>query len=82
LLAPRGLIIEAGAADPIFPVSATRAAHSALVDLWTAAGGPAPELVVTEAGHQFLADAAIACLITRLDATPPRHIPQDKRAPS
>jgi dienelactone hydrolase len=71
LLAPRGLIIEAGVADPIFPIAATRAAHAELVDLWAVAGGPAPELVVTEAGHQFLADEAIAALITRLSDPSP-----------
>ncbi len=69
--APRGLIIESGEWDPIFPIAAARAAHAELVPLWTDAGARTPELIVTDAGHQFLADAAIASLATYLDQRQP-----------
>ena len=71
MIAPRGLIIEAGEADPIFPIAATQSAYAELVPLWAAAGVRGPELVVTDAGHQFLADAAIALLATYFDEWPP-----------
>ncbi len=71
------LIIEAGGRDPIFPIAAARAAHMDLVGLWNALGtveneSPAvdvraPELIVTDAGHQFLADPAISTLTTYFD---------------
>jgi len=67
MIAPRGLIIEAGEADPIFPIAETRAMYAELVPLWASAGSPGPELVVTDAGHQFLADAAIASLAAYFD---------------
>jgi dienelactone hydrolase len=71
MIAPRGLIIEAGEADPIFPIAQTRATYAELVPLWTAAGARRPELVVTGAGHQFLADEAIASLVAYFDEAPP-----------
>jgi dienelactone hydrolase len=71
MLAPRGLIIEAGSADPIFPIAATQATYAELVEVWSSLGEPIPELVVTNAGHQFLADAAIALLATRLQQPSP-----------
>ncbi len=75
MIAPRGLIIEAGEADPIFPIAATRAAYAELLQLWAAAGAGGPELVVTGAGHQFLADAAIASLAAYFDEGPPAENP-------
>jgi dienelactone hydrolase len=62
MIAPRRLIIEAGRHDPIFPVTATETAYAELVDTWQAIGAPSPDLVITDAGHQFLADDSIALL--------------------
>jgi hypothetical protein len=62
LVAPRPLIIEAGRQDPIFPIAATVSAQAEMVGAWRSVGAPPPELVITDAGHQFLADASIAAL--------------------
>jgi hypothetical protein len=62
MIAPRRLIIEAGRQDPIFPISATEATYTELVEVWRGLGAEPPELVITEAGHQFLADDAISLL--------------------
>ncbi len=59
LIAPRPLIIEAGARDPIFPIEATRIAHAELVPLWQSADAVPPALIVTDRGHEFVADEAI-----------------------
>lgn len=72
MIAPRGLIIEAGERDPIFPVSATRATYGELVEVWSGSDRDStadvrrPELIVTDAGHQFVADEAIESLAARL----------------
>ena len=70
LIAPRGLIIEAGRQDPIFPISATEATYAELVDVWRGVGAEPPDLVITDAGHQFRADEAIALLRRHLLGTP------------
>ncbi|HYI58381.1 MAG TPA: acetylxylan esterase [Microlunatus sp.] len=62
MIAPRRLIIEAGRHDPIFPVTATETAYGELVDVWHTVNAPSPDLVITDAGHQFLADDSIALL--------------------
>ncbi len=62
MIAPRRLIIEAGRQDPIFPITATEATYTELVEVWRGLGAGPPELVITEAGHQFLADDAISLL--------------------
>jgi hypothetical protein len=70
LIAPRGLVIEAGRQDPIFPIGATETAYAELVDVWRGLAAEPPELVITDAGHQFRADEAIALLRRHLLATP------------
>ena len=70
MIAPRGLIIEAGRQDPIFPIGATEATYAELVDVWQGLGAEQPDLVITDAGHQFRADEAIALLQRQLRATP------------
>jgi hypothetical protein len=70
LIAPRPLIIEAGRHDPIFPITAAETAHKELIDVWQRLGAQPPDLVITEAGHQFLADDAIALLRNRLFPDP------------
>ena len=70
MIAPRGLIIEAGRQDPIFPISATEATYAELVEVWRGLGAVPPDLVITDAGHQFRADEAIALLQRQLRATP------------
>ena len=70
MIAPRGLIIEAGRQDPIFPIGATEAAYAELVDVWRSLGTEPPDLVITDAGHQFRADEAIALLRRHLRAAP------------
>ena len=70
LIAPRRLIIEAGRQDPIFPISATESTYAELVDVWRGTGAEPPELVITDAGHQFLADDAIALLRRHLLTAP------------
>ena len=62
MIAPRRLIIEAGRQDPIFPISATEASYAELVEVWRGLGAEGPDLVITDAGHQFLADDAISLL--------------------
>ncbi|HEY5978065.1 MAG TPA: acetylxylan esterase [Microlunatus sp.] len=62
LIAPRRLIIEAGRQDPIFPIGATEATYAELGDVWRGLGVAPPDLVITDAAHQFRADAAIALL--------------------
>ena len=62
MIAPRRLIIEAGRQDPIFPIRATEATYAELVDVWRGLGAEPPDLVITDAGHQFRADDAIALL--------------------
>lgn len=62
LIAPRRLIIEAGRNDPIFPIAATEATHAELTDVWLGLGVDPPDLVITDAAHQFRADDAIALL--------------------
>jgi cephalosporin-C deacetylase-like acetyl esterase len=62
MIAPRRLIIEAGRFDPIFPITATESAYAELIDLWHGVGAQPPDLVVTDTGHQFLADDGIALL--------------------
>ena len=69
MIAPRSLIIEAGRQDPIFPISATEATYAELVDVWSGLAGEPPDLVITDAGHQFLADEAIGLLQHHLRAT-------------
>jgi len=69
LMAPRRLIIEAGRNDPIFPIKATEATYAELVDVWQGLGAEQPDLVITDAGHQFRADEAIALLRRHLLAT-------------
>jgi len=66
MIAPRRLIIEAGRLDPIFPVTATESAYAELVEVWNRVGAPPPDLVITDAGHQFLADDAISLLRTHV----------------
>lgn len=68
LIAPRRLVIEAGRNDPIFPVAATEATHAELVGVWRGLGADAPDLVLTDAAHQFRADVAIALLHRHLTA--------------
>lgn len=54
LIAPRPLLIESGVADPIFPITAARAAHADLRRIYAVAG--VPERLVMDAhpgGHQF-----------------------------
>jgi pimeloyl-ACP methyl ester carboxylesterase len=70
LIAPRGLVIEAGRQDPIFPTGATETAYAELVDVWRGLAAEPPELVITDRGHQFRADEAIALLRRHLLATP------------
>lgn len=62
MIAPRQLIIEAGRRDPIFPSEATESAYEELVPIWQRLGAAAPELVITETGHEFRADDSIARL--------------------
>ncbi|HEU5484547.1 MAG TPA: dienelactone hydrolase family protein [Microlunatus sp.] len=62
MVAPRELIIEAGRRDPIFPITATRRAYAQLQQVWQGLGATSLELVVTDAGHQFVADESIAHL--------------------
>ena len=69
MIAPRRLIIEAGRQDPIFPIMATEATYAELVDVWQGLVAEPPDLVITDAGHQFLADEAIALLQRHLRAT-------------
>ena len=69
MIAPRRLIIEAGRTDPIFPVAATETTHAELVSVWRGLDATPPDLVITDAGHQFRADEAIALLREHLLAT-------------
>jgi dienelactone hydrolase len=62
LIAPRPLVCEAGAQDPIFPVDATRAAFAPLPDVWKRHHAPLPQLVVTDQGHRFMADKSLRIL--------------------
>lgn len=66
LVAPRTLVLEAGQQDRIFPIEATRAAHSLLAPVWEAHGEPGPELVVTDGGHAFRAERSLEALRERL----------------
>lgn len=66
LMAPRPLVLEAGEQDRIFPIAATRAAHSLLAPVWEAHGEPGPELVVTDGGHAFRAERSLEALRERL----------------
>jgi dienelactone hydrolase len=65
MIAPRSLIIEAGRQDPIFPVTATETAYAELLATWPDTGTDPPDLVITDTGHQFLADNSIALLRAR-----------------
>ncbi len=76
LIASRRLIIEAGRNDPIFPVGAAETTHAELVEVWRGLGADPPDLVITDAGHQFRADDAIALLRRHLSDPslhPPTH---------
>lgn len=70
LVAPRRLIVEAGRRDPIFPITATESTYAELVEVWNGIGAHPPDLVITDAGHQFLADDAIALLRSHATRTP------------
>jgi hypothetical protein len=70
LIAPRRLIIEAGRQDPIFPIRATEQTYAELVEVWRGLDAEPPALVITDAGHQFLADDAIVLLRQALDRHP------------
>lgn len=69
MITPRRLIIEAGRHDPIFPIGATETAYAELLDCWPEVQHP-PDLVITEAGHQFLADDSITLLRQHLCPEP------------
>ena len=57
LIAPRRLIIAAGAEDQIFPIDGTRAAFDTVKRLYTAAGVPERcSLVIGDGGHLNYAD--------------------------
>ena len=66
LIAPRPLVIEAGAQDHIFPIEATRAAFSRLGPVWEAYGAALPELVVTDGGHAFRAERSLEAFLEHL----------------
>ena len=66
LVAPRPLVIEAGAQDHIFPIEATRAAFSRLAPAWEAHGAVPPELVVTDGGHAFRAGRSLEAFLEHL----------------
>ncbi|MGP5265599.1 hypothetical protein ACTXLV_01355 [Brachybacterium alimentarium] len=66
LIAPRPLVLEAGERDHIFPIEATRRSFAQLAPVWEAMGAPAPELVVTDAGHAFRAERSLEVLVQRL----------------
>jgi pimeloyl-ACP methyl ester carboxylesterase len=70
MIAPRRLIIEAGRQDPIFPIAATEATYAELVDVWRGLDAIPPDLVITDAAHQFRADDAIALLRHHLITLP------------
>lgn len=70
MIAPRRLIIEAGRHDQIFPIAAAEASYAELLPLWAGLDADPPDLVITDAGHQFLADDAIVRLHTQLHAQP------------
>ena len=69
-IAPRRLIIEAGRQDPIFPIAATESTYAELADVWRGLGAEPPDLVITDAGHQFRADDAITLLRRHLQVAP------------
>lgn len=66
LVAPRPLILEAGERDPIFPIDATRGAFAQLGPVWEAQAAAPPQLVVTDDGHAFRAEASLDALLQRL----------------
>lgn len=66
LIAPRPLVIEAGARDRIFPIAATREAFAQLRPVWEAHGAVPPELVVTSGGHAFRAERSLEALCEHL----------------
>lgn len=70
MIAPRRLIIEAGRQDPIFPIAATESTYADLADVWHGLGAEPPDLVITDAGHQFRADDAITLLQRHLRVSP------------
>jgi dienelactone hydrolase len=59
LIAPRGLLVVAGAEDPIFPLAGVRKAFSSARSIFKAAGcAEGVRLVTGEGGHRFYAAQA------------------------
>ncbi|ANY67899.1 dienelactone hydrolase [Paenibacillus sp. BIHB 4019] len=67
LIAPRGLFLEAGAVDHLFPQQSARQAYAELRSIYSAAGAPdAVQAVFFDGGHEIHGDAAYAWLRTQL----------------
>ena len=67
LIAPRGLFIESGTRDPIFPVGATRAAFRRASEIYRAFGaGAAIGMEVFNGDHRFHGKGAFEFLRGRL----------------
>jgi len=63
LVAPRPMVVVAGAADDIFPLEGVREAFETARTYYTAAGAPDNiALVVGDGGHRFYADPAWAAM--------------------
>lgn len=69
MISPRRMIFEAGRHDPIFPITAAETAYAELLDSWPEVSAHPPDLVITEAGHQFLANDSITLLRRHLCPT-------------
>lgn len=80
MIAPRRLIIETGRQDPIFPIAATETAYAELLDVWRGLDADPPDLVITDAGHQFRADESIA-LLARHPFAIPGSVPDPPSSP-
>ena len=54
LIAPRSLVLVAGAEDPIFPIEGVRFAYETIRQIYAAAGAlDNVDLVIGEGGHRF-----------------------------